>query len=95
MDAVQQAAIHKALMTVQHALTSMTLPGCDQGDVSEVIDRVEEELHAPHPNASLMSQFLNSLARSLRAQPEARDACLAIEGALHEAGLPSTWQSGV
>lgn len=82
-------------MSVQHAVTSMTFPGCDQGDVIEAIDRVEEQLHAPRPNASLMSQFLNSIARSLRAQPEAREACLAIEGALHEAGLPSTWQSGV
>ena len=42
-----------------------------------------------------MCQFLNSIARSLRAQPEARDACLAIEGAIGKAGMPSTWQSGI
>ena len=31
----------------------------------------------------------------LRAQPEARDACLAIEDAIGKAGMPSTWQSGI
>jgi len=42
-----------------------------------------------------MCRFLNSIARSLRAQPEARDACLAIEDAISKAGMPSTWQSGI
>jgi hypothetical protein len=42
-----------------------------------------------------MCTFLNSIARSLRAQPEARDACLTIESAIGVAGMPSTWQSGI
>ncbi|MBS0578950.1 MAG: hypothetical protein JSR36_06775 [Proteobacteria bacterium] len=95
MDGAQQAAIHQALMTVQHAVTRMSFRGCDQDDLTEAIDRVEEQLHVPHPNASLISQFLNSIARSLRAQPEAREACLAIEDAIGKAGLPSTWQTGI
>jgi hypothetical protein len=95
MDGSQQAAIHEALVTVQHAVTTMTFSGCDQDDLIEAIDRVEAQLHVPHPNASLISQFLNSIARSLRAQPEAREACLAIEAAIGKAGMPSTWQSGV
>ena len=82
-------------MSVQHAVTSMTFSGCDQDDLIEAIDRVEEQLHLRHPNASLISQFLNSIARSLRAQPETREACLAIEDAIGKAGMPSTWQSGV
>ena len=61
----------------------------------EAIDRVEEQLHANHPNLALMCRFLNSIARSLRAQPEARDACLLIEDAIGKAGMPSTWQSGI
>ena len=95
MDGTQQAAIHEALVAVEHAVTSMTFSGCDQDDLIEVIDRVEEQLHAKHPNATLISQFLNSIARSLRAQPEAREACLAIEDAIGKAGMPSTWQSGI
>ena len=95
MDGTQQAAIHQALVSVQLAVTSMTFPSCDQDDLIEAIDRVEEQLHANHPNLALMCRFLNSIARSLRAQPEARGACLAIEDAIGKAGMPSTWQSGI
>ncbi|HEY3785151.1 MAG TPA: hypothetical protein VGL55_07725 [Steroidobacteraceae bacterium] len=73
----------------------MSFPSCDQGDLIELIDRVEEQLHASHPNVPMMCTFLNSIARSLRAQPEARDVCLVIEGAIGAAGMPSTWQSGI
>jgi hypothetical protein len=95
MDGRQQTAIHQALVSVQQAVTSMTFPSCDQEDLIEAIDRVEEQLHNGHPNLALMCRFLNSIARSLRAQPEAREACLAIEEAIGEAGMPSTWQSGI
>jgi hypothetical protein len=95
MDGTQQAAIQQALVAVQHAVTSMTFSGCDQDDLIEAIDSVEEQLHTKHPNPTLITHFLNSIARSLRAQPEARDACLAIEDALGKAGMPSTWQSGI
>jgi len=95
MDGTQQAAIHQALVSVQYAVTSMTFPSCDQEDLIEAIDSVEEQLHTNHPNLALMCRFLNSIARSLRAQPEARDACLLIEDAIGKAGMPSTWQSGI
>ena len=95
MDGEQQAAIHQALISVQHAVTSMTFPICDQQDLIEAIDSVEEQLHTSHPNLALMCRFLNSIARSLRAQPEARDTCLLIEDAIGRAGMPSTWQSGI
>jgi pyruvate/2-oxoglutarate dehydrogenase complex dihydrolipoamide acyltransferase (E2) component len=95
MDGTQLASIHQALVAVQHAVTTMTFTRCDQDDVIELIDRVETELHAAHPNVPLMCTFLNSIARSLRNQPEARDACLVIEDAIGAAGLPSTWQSGI
>jgi hypothetical protein len=95
MDGPQQAAIHQALVEVQHAVTSMTFPSCDQDDLIEVIDSVEHELHTCRPNVALMCRMLNSIARSLRAQPEARGACLAIEDAIGQAGMPSTWQSGI
>ena len=95
MDGEQQAAIHQALVSVHLTVTSMTFPLCDQEDLIEAIDSVEEQLHHLHPNLALMCRYLNSIARSLRAQPEARDACLTIEGAIGAAGMPSTWQSGI
>jgi hypothetical protein len=95
MDGSQLAAIHQALVAVQRSVTTLTFPACDQQDLIELIDRVEGELHAAHPNLPLMCTFLNSIARSLRAQPEAREACLVIEDAIDTAGMPSTWQSGI
>ncbi len=95
MNGETQAAIHQALISVQSAVTGMTFPVCDQEDLLELIDKVEEQLHCSQPNATLMCNFLNSIARSLRAQPEARDACLTIEQAIETAGMPSTWQSGI
>ena len=95
MNTEQAAAIHHALISVQSAVTGMTFPQCDQEDVMELIERVEEQLHCSHPNAALMCNFLNSIARSLRAQPEAREVCLTIELAIEAAGMPSTWQSGI
>ncbi|MGH8284166.1 MAG: hypothetical protein ACRETT_00180 [Steroidobacteraceae bacterium] len=95
MDDGQLAAIHEALVAVQRAVTSMTFPSCDQEDMIELIDRVETELRSSHPNVPLMCTFLNSIARSLRAQPEARAACLTIEDAIGAAGMLSTWQSGI
>jgi pyruvate/2-oxoglutarate dehydrogenase complex dihydrolipoamide acyltransferase (E2) component len=95
MNGTQQAAIHEALLAAQHAVTAMTFPRCDQEDLIELIDRIEEQLRSAHPNSALMCTFLNSIARSLRAQPEARATCLAIEEAIEAAGMPSTWQSGI
>jgi hypothetical protein len=95
MDGEHVEAIHEALVAVQQAVLTMTFPRCDQEDMVELIDRVEAELRASHPNVPLMCTFLNSIARSLRAQPEAREACLTIEGAIGAAGMPSTWQSGI
>src|SRR5215475_1918841 len=66
MDGTQAAAIHQALVAVQHAVTSMTFPSCDQEDLIEAIDQIEEQLHTTHPNLALMCRFLNSVARSLR-----------------------------
>lgn len=88
-------AVHEALVSVQERVGALTFSSCDKDDVFELIERVEGELHSPHPNLQLVCTFLNSIARSLRAQPEARDACLTIESAIEKAGMPSTWQAGI
>src|SRR5205814_8313202 len=94
-ERTEQAAQHQPWVAVQHPVTSMTFPSSDQEDLTEAIDSLEEQLHVSHPNVALMCRFLHSIARSLRAQPETRDACLAIEDAISKAGMPSTWQSGI
>jgi len=80
---------------VHDTVGTLTFPRCDQDDVFELIERVEAEIDAPHPNTQVIGTFLNSIARSLRAQPEARAACLRIEDAIERIGVPSTWQAGI
>jgi hypothetical protein len=95
VEASHLNGIHQALSAVHETVGTLTFPRCDQDDVFELIDRVESELGSKHPNIALMCTFLNSIARSLRAQPEAREACLVIEDAIERAGFPSTWQAGI
>ena len=95
MEAVHLNGIHEALCAVQHTVGTLSFPRCDREDLFELIERVESELSGDHPNIQLMCTFLNSIARSLRTQPEAREACLVIEDAIEHAGIPSTWQAGI
>lgn len=87
--------IHQALAAVHDAVGTLTFPGCDQDDMFELMDRVESELSAARPNTQVICTFLNSIARSLRNQPEAREACLRIEDVIERTGMPSTWQNGI
>jgi hypothetical protein len=89
------AQVHQALAAVHDTVGSLTFPSCDQDDIFELIERVEAEIDAAHPNTQIIGTFLNSIARSLRAQPEAREACLRIEEAIEQVGVPSTWQTGI
>ena len=95
MNQQELSEIHQTLSAVHDTVGSLTFPRCDQEDVDELIDRLEAELACEHPNVQIIDTFLNSLARSLRAEPGAREACLRIEEVLERTGLPSTWQAGI
>jgi len=95
METSELTEIHQALAAVQQTVGTLTFPRCDKDDLFELIDRVESELHNGHPNVQVIGTFLNSIARSLRHQPEARETCLVVEDAIEHAGIPSTWQAGI
>ncbi len=95
MGNTELTEIHQALAAVQQTVGTLTFPGCDKDDLFELIDRVESELRASHPNVQVIGTFLNSIARSLRNQPEAREACVVVEDALEHTGIPSTWMNGI
>ena len=94
MNTHQLAAIHQALLCVTDTVGMLTFPRFDQDDVFELIDRVEAELNATNPDTQVIGSVLNSLARSLRHQPEAREACLQLEDVINSTGISSTWQIG-
>src|SRR4051812_40255048 len=95
MNTEHSADLHAALANVQQTVRSLTLSGCDKDDMFELMERVDAELSSPRPNEQTVSMFLNSIARSLRNEPKAREACVQLEEAMNRSGVPSTWQSGI
>ena len=85
--------VHKALLTVQTTLSRLQFSQCDQDDIGELIDRVEEELHSNRPSLQIIGTFLNSIARSLRTESAARDACLRVSETIDHLGVANTWES--
>jgi hypothetical protein len=95
MNTEHAKQLHDALASVRETVSSISLSGCDKDDLFELMDRVNAELSSPRPNEQTRGMFLNSIARSLRNEPKARDVCLRLEEAMNGSGVPSTWQSGV
>lgn len=84
--------IRSALESARMAVRNGALDGCDVSDIEDVIAPVEQELEAPLPNVQTLATYLNSLARSLRAQPGAREACKQLDAAMRGAGVPTHWE---
>lgn len=85
--------VEVALSSVHEALQRASFDACDQSDVEELIERVEQELDAPQPNVQVIGMSLNSIARSLRNQSTSRDACSRIDEALRKVGVAPTWMN--
>jgi hypothetical protein len=83
--------VETALSSVQESMRGARLDSCDESDVQELIDRVEAELEAPRPNVQVIGTFLNSIAKSLRTQPNTKEAVSRIDDALRKVGVASTW----
>lgn len=83
--------VETALTSVHESLRSARFDSCDQSDVEELIERVEQELDAATPNVQVIGMSLNSIARSLRGQPHSDEACVAIDAALRKVGVAPTW----
>ncbi|MET0987460.1 MAG: hypothetical protein ABW034_18865 [Steroidobacteraceae bacterium] len=89
----QLKEVEVALTSVHESLHGAKFDSCDQSDVEELIERVEQELEHHVPNAQVIGTFLNSIARSLRSQPNTREACTRIDEALRKVGVAPTWMN--
>ncbi|HEY4366480.1 MAG TPA: hypothetical protein VGN07_04540 [Steroidobacteraceae bacterium] len=85
-------SIREVIAAARAAAKSGNFDGCDLDDIEEVMLPVERELDAAHPNPHTVATYLNSLARSLRSQPEARAVVVRIDEVLRDAGLPTDWE---
>jgi len=92
MDNATIHRLQKAAAAARQAAHEAKLSNCDLGDIDEAIEAVDQELARPHPNQNTLTMYLNSVARSLIADPEARDAREEIDHALRASGMPATWE---
>jgi cell division septum initiation protein DivIVA len=95
LNSSQRASLAEALQRVQQRMIGLQLSGCDKEEVDELVERVQDELRAPQPNLSVTTNFLNSIARSLRTEPAAHAVVGELDSAIRAAGLPAVWESSV
>ncbi len=92
MERTVIATIRRAVQEAQQAALAANFDGCDLDDIDQIVEPVERELQKEQPNEQTLTTYLNSLARSLRTYARARPACLRIDAAMREAGLPTDWE---
>jgi hypothetical protein len=92
VDQTHAASIREVLLDVEDALEALDLDGCDTSDVQELIDKTLAELDRPIPHTATLGTYLNSLARSLRAQSSVRTVLLELDAVMREANVPTTWE---
>jgi hypothetical protein len=93
MNNPKLAEVRDSLVAVRNAMGKLKFSQCDKDDIEELIEKVESELHNNLPNVQTLGVFLNSIARSLRTEPAARDACLRVSETIEHLGVANTWQT--
>ena len=92
MDRAAIESIREALSEARAVAHRSLLHECDVNDLDEVIAPAEAELQADRPNVQTLSTYLNSVARSLRADPAGRAVCLQLDAAMRRASIPTDWE---
>jgi hypothetical protein len=83
--------LRAAIGVTRERLTEL---GCDAGeaeDLEALLGWAERELDKPLPNSATLAVPLNSVARSLAAEPAARDITLTLDAAMREVGISTSW----
>lgn len=92
VDPAGADAIRQVLMDVRAAMQDLDSDACDVADIEEIVDKVAAELDANQPNAATLSTYLNSIARSLRAEPRVRTVVMELDAAMRAAKVPTNWE---
>jgi hypothetical protein len=92
VDRKNAETIRQVLIDVRNALQALGLDDCDTADIEELIDKIAAELDSPQPKVATLSLYLNSLARSLRSEPQARTVVMELDAAMRDAQLPRSWE---
>lgn len=89
-QSIQQISATLAAVRVQ--IQTASLSSCDASDIEELLDPLERELQKSQPNVQTLTTYLNSLARSFRADPATRKLSLQLDAAMRGAGIASQWE---
>lgn len=92
VDAANADAIRQVLRDVRAAMQDLDGESCDAKDVQEIVDKATAELDAPQPNTATLSTYLNSIARSLRAEQRVRTLVMELDAAMRAANVPTNWE---
>ena len=92
VDTHHVATIRQVLGDVANALEELNVDRCDLDDVQEIIDKAHAELERGQPSILTLGTYLNSLARSLRSQPNARTVVMELDAAMRDAKVPTNWE---
>lgn len=92
LDAQNVSSIRQVLGDVCDALTEVRVDDCDLAEIQEIIVRASVELEQSRPSVATLSTYLNSLARSLRFEPNARTLVVELDAAMRAAHVPTNWE---
>jgi ABC-type transporter Mla subunit MlaD len=92
MHSLNVRQIREAVAAAQRFAQKSTLDGCDLSDIEEITSPLTHELERANPNKQTLATYLNSLLRSLRAQPHAKDICAQLDELMKQSGIPTDWQ---
>jgi hypothetical protein len=93
MEQIAIAKISHALDAAHRFAHASNFDGCDAGDIDEIIESAKQELLKPKPSIQTLSTYINSVARSLRADQSARVVCLQLDAAMRGANVPTNWEN--
>jgi hypothetical protein len=92
MHSIHVKQIREAVAAAQRFAQKSTLDGCDLSDIDEITAPLTHELERPQLNAQTLGTYMNSLLRSLRAQPHAEEICAQLDAVMKESGIPTDWR---
>ena len=88
----QAAQLRAAIGSAREQLAELPVDSCDVDDLEALLSWAETELAKPLPSISTLAVPLNSVARSLAAEPAGRGTTLTLDAAMREAGITTSWE---
>jgi hypothetical protein len=91
ISAQDASRLRAAIGATRTLLSELACDACESDDLEALLGWAERELDKPLPSAATLAVPLNSVARSLAADPAARSITLTLDAAMREVGISTSW----